>query len=265
MRNHHRAQQSRREVLTPFDDPDDAPDAGQDPEESALFRARLAVLLVLLDQIDETRRENFVEHHLLDLSVAEIAAKHAIPEETVKTRLKRAWQEIDAARSRWQAEQRRRGGDILPAFLLPMGWTRRGVARVRGVGAKGLRLTASAALVAALIALAASSPPAPPASTLMRWPSAQLVPPTPDRDHEPDASPTEVRSGTPDAAGGTTSRSPSRDVSYSPLEDNLINRARVAIQAGQTGLARRLLADHARLFPLGRRASEREALLQMMR
>lgn len=129
-RKYHRGRRLRRELLTPFDDREDARDACQNPEDSTLFRARLAVLQALIAQIDEARRDAFVEHHLLDLSIAEIASRHAIPEETVRTRLKRAWEEIDAARSRWQAEQRRRGGDILPAFLLPMGW-RRDVTRVR--------------------------------------------------------------------------------------------------------------------------------------
>ena len=52
---------------------------------------------------------------------------------------------------------------------------------------------------------------------------------------------------------------------YSPREETLLGRARVAMKAGESGLARRLLEDHARQFPRGRRAREREALLQNMR
>jgi len=107
-RDHLRTPRVRAEVLTPFDEGDEIEDDRLDPEARAILRARLAVLQLLIDQIDARRRDVFVEHELLGKSLAEIAAHHRIPEATAAKRLRKAWEEVDAARVRWQAAQRRR-------------------------------------------------------------------------------------------------------------------------------------------------------------
>jgi hypothetical protein len=99
----------------------------------------------------------------------------------------------------------------------------------------------------------------------MRLLSARFVLPTRDEDREPPATLTQVEPAEVIASGGVVSAVTNDRTGYSPREDTLPGRARVAMKAGQNGLARRLLAEHARQFPRGRRARERETLLQTMR
>ena len=269
-RQHHRSARSRREILTAFEEHDEVRDTGRDPEEEALYRARLALLRELSAKIHESRRTIFLEHHLLNMSIAELAERHALSEETVKTRLKLARQDIKEASLRWQAEQRRRGGDILPVFLLPIqrldlrGGSRRALGALRG-GRAMLALFAASAVIAGILVLASRSSAPPSWPVLMRLPSAGFVLPTRGDEREPHATPTQVEPAEVIAGGGVISAVTNDRTGYSPREDTLLGRARVAMKAGQNGLARRLLAEHAREFPRGHRAREREALLRTMR
>jgi len=273
---YHRRSRARREVLIPPDDQAHLRDAGLDPEEVALLREERALLEGFIAQIDASRRAIYVEHHLHGVPVEEIAERHGIPLGTAKTRLKLAREEVKAARARWEAEQRRHTRDIPLPFLLPA-QRRDLVARLRRLGAKVRALAGSAAIVAGMLLLMAALP-SPPAyrPLLRRLPAAGLLSLMPGHDDDRQgASPMQEPAAlTPapapalalvPAPAGAVSWSRRERPGYSPQEDSLIGRAHVATLAGDRGLAWRLLGDHARQFPRGRRAPEREALLQKMR
>lgn len=167
-------------------------------------------------------------------------------------------------------EQRAGAPPILPVFPLPIqrlnlrGGSRRALGALPSSRVM-LALFAVSAVVAGILVLASRSSAPPSWLVLMRLPSARFVLPTRDDDRKPPATSTQVEPAEVIASGGVVSAVTNDRTSHSPREDTLPGRARVAMKAGQNGLARRLLAEHARQIPRGRRARERETLLQTMR
>ena len=262
-RDHLRTPRVRVEVLTPFDEGDEIADDRLDPEAHALLRARLAVLQLLIDQIDARRRDVFVEHELLGKSLAEIAAHHRIPESTAATRLRKAWEEVDAARVRWQAAQRRRGRDILPALLAPLVDLKAWVTRGRAPGRSVVRFRALVGAVAVLMITALPIPWTPFRAAPRPAPLAPVVAAAPIR-HPPGVSAANLRPGAPPAAG-VAPRPPSGRAPRNSDEDALIGLAHAALATGDLLEAERRLDEHAEKFPLGSRAAERNALLNWLR
>ncbi|WP_437810016.1 sigma-70 family RNA polymerase sigma factor [Sorangium sp. So ce1078] len=149
-RTSRRQSRRRQEVIAPLQDGDPS-DERPGPEAAVIARQRASVLWRFIDKLDDARRTVFIEHELLGRTLAEIAGAHALPEDTVKSRLAAAWDKVEQERARWQAEQRRRGQAAAPCLVPFFSGTRlhdalRGLRRfrLRGTAAAGLVLGAGA-------------------------------------------------------------------------------------------------------------------------
>jgi RNA polymerase sigma factor (sigma-70 family) len=208
VRKYLRRRRSHPEELIPFDEHEGINDDGPDPEATALLHARIKVLRHLISQIPASRRVIFVEHTLLEMPLADIAASHGISPATVSKRLSLAGEDIRAAAARWQAEQRRRGGSTEPAFVLLdavdlRAWASRWVGAVRRLDAR--RVAIIGAVVITLGAIPSAILPWYRLSGLLQ--SGLSSPPRPPRVTEPppelhDASPASVEDHTPAAPAG---------------------------------------------------------------
>lgn len=306
VRKYLRHRRSHPEELIPFEEHEGISDDGPDPEATALLHARIKVLRHLISQIPAPRRVIFVEHVLLEMPLAEIAASHGLSPATVSKRLSVAAEEIRIAAARWQEGQRWRGGNLEPAFVLLLGAVdlRARVSRCLGAVRRldALRMVIVGAVVVTLGAIPSapwppyprsepvqsglSSPPRPP-RVVEPPPERHDAPPASAEDDIPAPPPGEGGEGLPDgrpvppsvAAAEEPERSAERDAesgairytephgtaqpaTYSSFEDELVGRAGAALDAGNVVKAREWLEEHARNFPNGQLAPERDALLK---
>ncbi|WP_433934635.1 RNA polymerase sigma factor [Sorangium cellulosum] len=302
-RDHRRAARRREEALTGFDEAA-LWDERLSPEDHAIARQEAALVRQLIDQIGERCRGVFIACELLERPIADVAREQEIPLETARSRLRRAWEEFEAAAARWEARQRGSGARRLRAVLFPP-WLMELLERRsfrRGGPARWVARGFAIACAAALGALAALG-------TLATGPMESVTPlrtamttlafrrttgpatvqarrdPTETArvGHAPDEAVTisPRRHGavttptTPDGAvtsPAAPAAPPRRPAAQRPAissrERGLVARARTAVAAGDVVSlveARRLLEEHGRRFPRGRLAREREALLDQLR
>lgn len=259
------------------------------PEASLIARQRASVLWRFIDKLDDARRTVFIEHELLGRTLAEIAGAHALPENTVKSRLAAAWDMVEQERERWQAERRRRGQAAAPC-LVPFfsgAWLHdalRGLRRFRlhGTAAAGLVLGAGAAwpgpaagfAEAPLLAASGRAQPA------LEIPLAPADPRGVGPDRPESAIRREAVTGSAVFAhqgSSTTARAVSAAVKRSSRGrtgaerariDPRIERARAMLELGTTEgqlSACRLLHEHRERHGRGEHAAERDALLRRVR
>jgi RNA polymerase sigma-70 factor, ECF subfamily len=295
-RNHVRNARCRGEVLTSFDECE-IQDECPTPEELLRRRQREQLTRQLIDQLDPKYRDLLIKHDLQEVPLAEIAAEQGLPLGTVKTRHWRAHKELRVQRERWQAQQRSQGRDDSACVPLALGFGRR-ASWVDSLRRLGVRILVQCALVVLTGAVVSSVPRL---ADLEAWlgAAAVRVPATPPAAQDAAApaggesahsaaapiahemsSPREQGNTRAQAAASSapvhstaTDRRPASPASSgrpttSERERSLINKARRAIEAGDTMAdveAIRLLKSHAREFPAGRLAAEREALLRQLR
>lgn len=276
---------------------DDAPNS----EVRLMTEGRHAVLRWLIEQIPEERRGIFVAHALLEMTIPEVAQAFSLNVSTTWARYRAALEDVKAAARRWQAEQRRKGHDEIPAVLLPLleqvrehGTTagaglrapRYPLARLAGrlsAAARGLSSGSVWRLggVGLVVALGAFGPgdvqgvsadlrgPAEPGEIA----SASIVRPTPAPPPEEapaPATPAVVETPPPAVVPRVAARTPRRSAAPAAedeirTESKLVNIAADAIRTGQRQEARRLLERHARDFPDGQLAPQRNELLRKLR
>ncbi|MCC6557403.1 MAG: sigma-70 family RNA polymerase sigma factor [Polyangiaceae bacterium] len=276
-RQHLRNLRRAPEVLVTYDEPqDDVEDERPGPEDSAERREQLEVLRFLLEQIHESRRAIFAEHALGEVPIADLAATHGIPASTVRKRLELARKDMCRAAKRWQAAQKGRGELAIAPFwpalaaLELRAMLRRCIETLRRFGAGRPVIVAAAALLIGGCVAAWW-----PRDHLAGFASSGLVvphvsaPPMEAREMPAPIPTARVRAATPVQNGTANARAPvqparraGRRGSYSPVEDDLIGQARVALRVGLVGEARSLLEQHLREFPKGQLADERDALLR---
>ncbi|KYF67595.1 hypothetical protein BE11_39395 [Sorangium cellulosum] len=117
-RDHRRAARRREEALTGLDEAA-LWNERQSPEDHAIARQEAALVRQLIDEIGERCRGVFIACELLERPIADVAREQEIPLETARSRLRRAWEEFEAAAARWEARQRGRGARRLRAVLFP--------------------------------------------------------------------------------------------------------------------------------------------------
>ena len=254
-RLYRRSARARTEVLTAFDEGDPLRDDRPDPEGAAIQRSREELARRFVDQIKADRRAIFIDHVLRGVPIKEVAVDHAITEEAARKRLRAAWEDVHGARARWQAEERRRGRDGLPALVLPAVDLARWIRRARRLTLPQL---AAAAVVAALAGLPIRSSPSR-AGPLARLPLPAVTPASTGGD--PIGRGADDRRDARARDDKTTTPAPTPRPGGGQREDRLVGHARALMDAGQLDEAARLLGAHAREFPDGRRAAERKALM----
>ncbi len=270
-REHGRRTSARGEVLTSREDRE-LEDPQANPEEIAIARDKSMVLEGLLSAIPAARRIVYIECELVGKTVPEVATALGIPLETAKKRLRLAWGDIARAKAQWQARQRGRGWDPVPLLLPPiqMQW-----ARLRRLCIRmPLHVPAAAAAIGLLVLPITWSPlrpalAAPMLAGVVRSAPVPVLASEPV-DVEAAGEVAAVREAEPAAGASTAAPTPSPERSAPRLEEErrLIERSRVALRTGGIAgkvQARRLLEQHARGFPNGQLAGEREALLEQLR
>ncbi|WP_437801298.1 RNA polymerase sigma factor [Sorangium sp. So ce693] len=297
-RDYVRSARRRREVLTPFGDPE-LHDEHPTPEELLRWRQREAVLRELIAGVEPKYRDILIKHDLEEIPLTQIAVEHGLHPDAVKTLHRRAREQLEEAAQRRRAKQRSRGWDetacVVPFGLYPrQGWS----GSLLRWSWRRLAQGASVVLMSAIVAAVTSS------STLQAWVRSALddgwpaltgqgSAPLPAERRAGQAGtssalpaeqalalPAERRAGragagasttpspsvtaTPRASSSTTSAQPA----ISARERSLIGQARTAIEARSPEAdleAHRLLEAHAEEFPRGRLAAEREEMLRQLR
>ncbi|MDC0678275.1 RNA polymerase sigma factor [Sorangium atrum] len=291
-RNHVRNARRRGEVLTSFDDHEPQAECPT-PEEMLRRQQREALLRDLINQVDPKYRDVLIKHRLDEVPLIEIASELGLNPKTVSTHYLRALEDLEAAVKRRRARQRSRGWDdaacvpfafdlrdregwlsklgrlsikilvqgtvvvltgavvaTLPDSLSPESWLRAAVVRTP---APALAVEEIAQPPLQLPTRAAAAPTAPTVQ--------EITQPVQDRD---------ARGPAPSGAPVRRTSLPVRAVvpAVSEREQSLIDEARRAVEehnAVAEAEARRLLETHAREFPQGQLAAEREALLTQVR
>jgi RNA polymerase sigma-70 factor (ECF subfamily) len=264
-RNHVRSQ--RRHPMT--DEPAEPTADARDLADALAFRDALAGL-------PEAQQDIVILHELEEYTLKETAELLAIPFDTAKDRLRRARDGLRGTLDAGAASERRRTSQIAkaaaPAVALAVLAVLSRDAAAAGAAASGSSAAAGAAkllLVAAVgvgigvivdrvVARHAESPR--PVAAAPRPAAVAAAPPPVDASVAPDVAPPPTpaprpvvpRATPPDAA-------PSDDTATA--EAQLIERARVALHDGAPMDAVRTLMGHARRFPSGQLAEEREILL----
>ncbi|MDC0678726.1 RNA polymerase sigma factor [Sorangium atrum] len=312
-RNHVRDARGRGEVLTSFDECE-IRDECLTPEELLRRRQREKLARELIDQLEPKYRDLVIKHDLEDIPLAQIAAEQGIPLDTVKTRHRRALEELEVQGGRRRARQRSRGWDDSACVPVALGFGRR-ASWVTSLRRFGMRILVQAALVLMAGALVSTVPPLP---GLESWTRAAAVRAPATAPAERDAVAPPARGGAHSAAGpaggdgaldaaapaaaiaheissrtehgsahgeamviGTPAPSNAQTTSHraappasavrptaGEVERSLVDQARRAIEANDVMAdveARRLLEAHARQFPRGRLAAEREELFRQLR
>jgi RNA polymerase sigma-70 factor (ECF subfamily) len=312
-RNHVRDARCRGEVLTSFDECE-IRDECLTPEELLRRRQREKLARELIDQLEPKYRDLVIKHDLEDIPLAQIAAEQGLPLDTVKTRHRRALEELEVQGGRRRARQRSRGWDDSACVPVALGFGRR-ASWVASLRRFGMRILVQAALVLLTGALVSAVPPLP---GLESWTRAAAVRAAATAPAERDAVAPPARGGAQSAAGpvggdgapeaaapaaataheissrtehgsahgeamaiGTPAPSNAKTTSHraappasavrptaGEVERSLVDQARRAIEANDVMAdveARRLLEAHARQFPRGRLAAEREALFRQLR
>ncbi|XYH94653.1 RNA polymerase sigma factor [Sorangium sp. So ce1128] len=293
-RNHLRDAGRRGEVLTSFDEREPH-EGGPTPEDLLRLRQRAELTRRLIAQVDPKYRDILIRHELEETPLVEIAAELGLNIQTVKTQYRRAREELDAQMRRWQAQQDSRGWgkDACVAVPLAFGFSDRAswVASLRRLG---VRILVQGAFVVLAGALVSGVPPVPGLASWLRPAAVRALETAPAAEDvrapavadgaaiaahavswpagDSNAGAGVVVNSTPASAVTTASRPASPEVAVRPSiserERSLVNQARRAIEAHTTlGYleARRLLEAHAREFPRGPFAAEREALLRQIR
>ncbi|WP_437878368.1 sigma-70 family RNA polymerase sigma factor [Sorangium sp. So ce513] len=293
-RNHVRDANRRGEVLTSFDERD-LHGGGPTPEDLLRLRQRAELMRRLIAQVDPKYRDILIRHELEETPLVEIAAELGLNIRTVQTQYRRAREELNAQMRRWQAHQDSRGWgkDACVAAPLTFGFRERAswVATLRRFG---MRLLVQGAFVVLAGALVSGAAPVPGLTSWLRLAAVRAVEPAPTAEDvvapaladgaviaahaasspvgDSNAGVGVVVSSTAAPAVTTAPRPASPGGAVRPAvtqrERSLVNKARRAIEA-HTALgyleARSLLEAHAREFPRGPFAAEREALLRQIR
>ncbi|WP_437277508.1 sigma-70 family RNA polymerase sigma factor [Sorangium sp. So ce375] len=286
-RNHVRNARRRGEVLTSFDD-HELQAEGPTPEEMLRRQQREALLRDLINQVDPKYRDVLIRHDLDEVPLVEIASELGLNPKTVKTHYRRAQEDLAAAVKRRRARQRSRGWD--DAACVPFAFDLRGrEGWLSKLGRLGIKILVQGAIVVLAGAVVAALPdsfdpeswlraaveraPAPaPAVEEIAPPPAQLplrASATPAAQEI--AQPAQDRGARAPAPSGAPVRRTSLPVraavpAVSEREQSLIDEARRAVEDhNAVAEARRLLETHAREFPQGQLAAEREALLSQIR
>ncbi|MGK3979219.1 RNA polymerase sigma factor [Sorangium sp. So ce118] len=285
-RNHVRNERRRKEVLTSFDD-HELPAECPTPEEMLRRQQREALLRDLINQVDPRYRDVLIKHAIEEVPLVEIASELGLKPKTVRTHYRRALEDLAAAVERRKVRQRSRGWD--DAACVPFAFDLRGregwLSKLGHLGIKivvqGAVVVLSGAVIATLpdsfspeswLRAAAVRAPAPaPAVEEIAQPPAQL--PTRATAAQETAQPAQDRDAPVPVPTGAPARRTSVLVravvpAVSEREQSLIGEARRAIEAHSAvadAEARRLLETHAREFPQGQLAAEREALLIQIR
>ncbi|WP_437914975.1 sigma-70 family RNA polymerase sigma factor [Sorangium sp. So ce302] len=301
-RNHVRDARCRGEVLTSFDECE-IRDECPTPEELLRRQQQEEFTRELINQLDPKYRDLVIKHDLQEVPLAEIAAEQGLPLATVRTRHWRAHKALRVQRERWQAQERSQGRDDRAFLSLALG-LRRHASWVASLRHLGVRILVQCALVLLTGALVSAVPPLADleswlGAAAVRAPVVPVTPPAaqdaaapPARDGAHGAaapaapiareisSPRDQGSARAQAAASSTPAlstrtngrhvSPARAVrpTVSEHERSLINQARRAVEAGNAMAdveALQLLNAHAREFPDGLLAAEREALLRQLR
>ncbi|WP_438020375.1 sigma-70 family RNA polymerase sigma factor [Sorangium sp. So ce315] len=295
-RNHVRDAGRRGEVMTSFDERDPhGGGGGVTPEDLLRLRQRAELTRYLIARVDPKYRDILIRHELEETPLVEIAAELGLNIHTVKTQYRRAREALDAQTRRWQAQQRSRGWeeDACVAAPLTFGVRDRAswVATLRRFGVRLLVQGALAVLAGALVHGAAPAPgltswlppaavravePAPTAEDVMAPALADgaviaaHAAPSPAGDGDAGVGVVVSSAAAPAVTTAPRLASPGGAArpDVSQRERRLVNKARRAIEA-HTALgdleARWLLEAHAREFPRGPFAAEREALLRQLR
>ncbi|WP_438026375.1 RNA polymerase sigma factor [Sorangium sp. So ce233] len=291
-RDHVRSALRRGEVLTSFEE-HELRSQNPTPEELLRLRQRAALTRHLIAQVDPKYQHLLIRHDLEETPLVEIAAELGLNVETVKTQHRRAREELEAQRRRWMAQQRSRGWEEDACVPLAFGFRRR-ESWTTLLRRLGLRIVVQGAIVVLTGALFSGVPslssPEPwmqpvalggpgtapvaegdavPAARDRADPAAHKgSSPTGQGSVRPEA----LASSTPAPAVTTALRAVTQGSAVRPTasehERGLITQARMAIEAhSAVGYveARRLLEAHARVYPRGRLAREREALLKQIR
>ncbi|WP_434042289.1 MULTISPECIES: RNA polymerase sigma factor [Sorangium] len=293
-RNHVRDAGRRGEVLTSFEERE--PQGGcPTPEDLLRLRQRAELTRHLIAQVDPKYRDILIRHELEETPLVEIAAELGINIHTVKTQYRRAREELDAQTRRWKAQQHSRGWeeDACVAAPLAFGFRDRAswVAPLRRLG---VRVVVQGAFVVLAGALVSGVAPVPGLASWLRRAAVRALETARAAEdvREPavadgaaiaahavswpagdsNAGAGVVVNSTPASAVTTAPRPAAPGVAVRlPVSErarSLVNQARRAIEA-HTPLgyleARRLLETHAREFPRGPSAAEREALLRQIR
>ncbi|WP_437780723.1 sigma-70 family RNA polymerase sigma factor [Sorangium sp. So ce1097] len=299
-RDHVRRARRRGERLMSFDQGEIRAES-PNPEELLRSRQRDARLRYLIDRVDPKYRHLLIQHDLEGIPLARIAAELGLTTEAVKTQHRRALERLEDEKRRWLAEEHAQGRDGDACVPLVFGLDRRAswLATLRHIA---LRIIVQGALVvltgtlvsgvspslqtwllAAAVrapgstemaqevtaagqeagASSAAAPVTPAARDVLSSPS-----PAPQPDLRTDAAVQQTPA--PPIASAPRASSPGNAVrrTVSQREWNLIFDARRALDAHNAVAdleARRLLEAHAREFPRGRFAGEREALLRQLR
>ncbi|MGK3960554.1 RNA polymerase sigma factor [Sorangium sp. So ce1667] len=285
-RNHVRNERRRKEVLTSFDD-HELPAECPTPEEMLRRQQREALLRDLINQVDPRYRDVLIKHAIEEVPLVEIASELGLKPKTVRTHYRRALEDLAAAVERRKVRQRSRGWD--DAACVPFAFDLRGregwLSKLGHLGIKivvqGAVVVLSGAVIATLpdsfspeswLRAAAVRAPAPaPDVEEIAQPPAQL--PTRATAAQETAQPAQDRDAPVPVPTGAPVRRTSVLVravvpAVSEREQSLIGEARRAIEAHSAvadAEARRLLETHAREFPQGQLAAEREALLIQIR
>ncbi|XXX79563.1 sigma-70 family RNA polymerase sigma factor [Sorangium sp. So ce134] len=283
-RDHRRAARRREEALTGLDEAALC-DERKSPEEHAIARQEAALVRQLIGEIAERRRGVFIACELLERPIADVARELEIPLDTARSRLRRAWEEFEAAAARWEARQRGRGARRLRAvlfapWLLERRSFRRGHPSRRM--APGFAIACAAAL--ATLATGPTEPIEPLRTSMSNVVSRRTTGPATapaGRDPAEPARVGQALDGAVAAPPGLAAAESAAAASPMPAgrpeaqrpaigarERDLVARARTAVEAGDVASlveARRLLEEHGRRFPRGRMAREREALMDQLR
>jgi len=295
-RKHRRNERRRGEVLTSFEERDPR-DECPTPEELLRLRQREELTRDLLDRVGPKYRDLLVKHELEGTPLSTIAAELNVPLDTVRAQHRRAWDRLVAAFKRWTAQQPAHGRDESACVPLVLGLDRRAswTAWLRRLGVRivvqGAFVVLSGALLSAVPPLlsaeswlhsaafrAPGGAPAPDDVTAQgsrdsaRSPAAPAAPESSSPTATGSVRAEAVASSTPAPSVATAPRisSPGRPVwpAVTAREMRLISQARRAIEDndGESDHEARLLLEaHAREFPRGRLAAEREALFRHIR
>ena len=291
-RNHVRNARRRGEVLTSFDGHELQAECPS-PEEMLRRQQREALIRYLINQVDPKYRDVLIKHELEEMPLVEIAAELGINPKTVRTHYRRALEDLYAAVERRRVRQRSHGWD--DAACVPFAFGLRGrEGWPSKLGRLGIKILVQGAVVVLTGAVIATFPdsfspeswlraavvhgpaPAPavqesappPAQRPMQAAATTAV--TAAQESAPLSRGGDARVPAPSGAPARRTSLPVRAVlpAVGERERSLIAQARRAIDAHNAladAEARQLLETHAREFPQGQLAEEREALLLQIR
>jgi RNA polymerase sigma-70 factor (ECF subfamily) len=242
-----------------------------------VLKERREVLHEMIEKIPEERRPVFVLYELHEMKLREIAAALSISEDTAWSRLRLARDDLVDIARRWHAAEAHRGGRGRSAVLLPLLASAAPVSPVSGLlhlaprsGAAWIQ-AASLGIAMAVIAphdagpVRAPSPlpPASPADLAKHLAHGLQEEAAPAQIVEPPAPPPLPRRAEVRVAAELRPRSQRQGATYG--EHHLIHLARAHMNAGRYAKALDALDLHARSYPTGEHAGERNRLLGEIR